>query len=147
MLNTVKITEQFEPIFRKAQEYVSKYFEEKKEDPSRGTIEIFGERDILVRAASMSVDFFETVKKLYEKGNKKEALNIAWQLLFDIAHAIGKQDAKNFHNKMICQMLGYSFEEISTLGVMDIYPEMARPHVTEEFERLTRDKTTPDFLK
>lgn len=100
MLKTVKIAEQFEPIFKKAQEYVSTYFGKKKEDPSRGTIEISGERYILVRAASMSVDFFETIKKLYEKGNEEEALNITRQLLFDIAHAIGKQDAKYFHNKM-----------------------------------------------
>lgn len=100
MLNTVKIPEQFQVIFEKAQEYVDKYFSEKKESPATGTIEIFGERYILVRAASMSVDFFETITKLYKKEGKKEALNIARQLLFDIAHAIGKQDAKNFHSKM-----------------------------------------------
>jgi len=100
MLKTVKIPKQFEPIFEKAQEFVSRYFEGKKEDPTKGTIEIFGERYILVRAASLSVDFFETVMKLYEKEGKEEALNITRQLLFDIAHAIGKQDARNFHNKM-----------------------------------------------
>ena len=322
MLKTVKIPERYKPIFEKAHEYVSRYFEGKKEDPSKGTIEIFGERYILVRAASMSVDFFETVSKLYEKEGKKEALNIARQLLFDVAHAIGMHDAKNFHkkmnlkdpieklsagpihfshsgwafvdifpesspspdenyyliydhpysfesaawlqagkksdfpvcvmnagyssgwceesfgvtlvaseilcqakgdhacrfimappskikghianyikkepelaekvkkyevpgffkrkeieaairdseqkfraifdnamvgmllidlqnkkfsdgNKMICQMLGYSLEEIKNLGVMDIYPEIARPHVIEEFEKLTREEITP----
>ena len=56
MLNTVSVPEQFRPLFQKAQEYVSRYFSLKKEDPSKGTIEIFGERYILVRAASMSVD-------------------------------------------------------------------------------------------
>ena len=74
MLKTVKIPAKFEPIFNKAEEYVRRYFEGKKEDPSKGTIEIFGERYILVRAASLSVDFFETVMKLYEKEGKEEAL-------------------------------------------------------------------------
>ena len=37
MLKTVKIPEQFQVIFEKAQEYVRKYFKEKKEDPSKGT--------------------------------------------------------------------------------------------------------------
>jgi len=103
MLNTVKVPKQFEPIFQKAQDYVAKFFSAKKEDPSNGTIEVFGERYVLVRAASMSVDFFETIAGLYEKEGKQAAENIARQLLFDIAHAIGKQDARNFHQKMHLQ--------------------------------------------
>ena len=100
MLDAARVPKKFIPVFQKAQEYVKKYFKNKIEDPSKGTIEIFGERYILVRAASMSVDFFETVKNLYKDIGEKEALNVAAQLLFDIAHAIGKEDAKNFHKKM-----------------------------------------------
>jgi PAS domain S-box-containing protein len=100
MLNTVKVPKQFEPIFQKAQDYVNKYFNKRKEDPSKGTIEIFGERYILVRAASMSIDFFESIINLYKDQGKEEAFNVARQLLFDIAHTIGRQDAKNFHKKM-----------------------------------------------
>ena len=100
MLDTVKVPEEFEPIFQKAQEYVSRYFDEKKQDPTKGTIEIFGERYILVRAASMSLDFFDTVKDLYRGTGEEEAINVARSFLFDIAHAIGKADAVNFHNKM-----------------------------------------------
>ncbi|MBC8471881.1 MAG: PAS domain S-box protein [Planctomycetes bacterium] len=100
MLNTVKVPEQFSPLFQKAQEYVSKYFSLKKEDPSKGTIEIFGERYILVRAASMSVDFFGAIKNLYRSEGKEEAINITRSILFDIAHTIGKMDARNFHKKM-----------------------------------------------
>jgi len=100
MLNTVKVPPQYEPVFEKAQEYVSKYFNSKKEDPTKGTIDISGERYILVRAASMSIDFFEIVRNLYKSDSGKEAENVARQLLFDIAHAIGKEDARNFHKKM-----------------------------------------------
>ncbi len=100
MLDDVSVPERFEPVFRMAQDYVKRYFREKKENPSTGSIEIHDERYILVRAASMSVDFFETVKNLYAREGEEEALNVALSMLFDIAHAIGKADARNFHEKM-----------------------------------------------
>ena len=100
MLDTVKVPEQFEPIFQKAQDYVRRYFSEKREDASNGTIEIFGQRYILVRAASMSVDFFDTIKNMFKDWGDEKASEIARSLLFDVAHAIGKMDARNFHQKM-----------------------------------------------
>ncbi|MCX5782232.1 MAG: PAS domain S-box protein [Elusimicrobia bacterium] len=138
MLDTVKVPKQFEPIFEKAQEYVSKYFKERKEDPTKGTIEIFGQRYILVRAASMSVDFFDVVKELYKEQGEEAAINIARQLLFDIAHTIGKQDAKNFHNRM---QLKDPIEKLSAGPIhfsysgwafVDIFPE-SRPSADENF--------------
>lgn len=99
-MDTVKVPKKFEPIFRKAQEFVSAYFDKITFDPTKGTIEIANERYILVRAASMSVDFFDTIKELYKEEDESVARNIAWQFLYDIAHAIGMQDAKNFHKKM-----------------------------------------------
>jgi predicted hydrocarbon binding protein len=100
MLNTVKVPKEMEPLFAKAQEYVSRYFKEKKEDPTKGTIEIFGQRYVLMRAAALSVDFFETVRDLYKEAGDEEANRIARDFLFDLAHAIGKMDARNFHEKM-----------------------------------------------
>jgi two-component system cell cycle sensor histidine kinase/response regulator CckA len=100
MLDTVNVPEQFEPIFQKAQDYVRRYFGEKKEEPSKGKIEIFGQRYILVRAASMSVDFFDTIKDMFKDLGDEKASEIARSLLFDVAHAIGKMDARNFHQKM-----------------------------------------------
>jgi predicted hydrocarbon binding protein len=100
MLKTVKVPEQFERVFRRAQEYVSDYFSLKMEDVSKGTIEVFGERYILVRAASMSVDFFDTIKEMLRDWGQEEASELARSLLFDLAHAIGKMDARSFHRKM-----------------------------------------------
>ncbi len=100
MLETVSVPEQFEPLFQKAQEYVHNFFQQKEDDPSKGTIELFGQRYILVRAASMSVDFFETIKGLYQDFGDEEAIMVTRSLLFDIAHAIGKMDARNFHVQM-----------------------------------------------
>ncbi|MFZ0034782.1 MAG: XylR N-terminal domain-containing protein [Sedimentisphaerales bacterium] len=100
MLNTVNVPEQFEPIFRKAQEYVSDYFSLKKEDASKGKIEVFDQRYILVRAASLSVDFFDIIKEMLKDWGEEKASEMTRSLLFDIAHAIGKMDARNFHRKM-----------------------------------------------
>jgi two-component system cell cycle sensor histidine kinase/response regulator CckA len=99
-LDTVAVPEQFEPIFRKAQEYVSTYFRKKKEDATTGKIEVFGQRYILVRAASMSVDFFDTIKGMFKDWGEDKASEMARSLLFDVAHAIGKMDARNFHQQM-----------------------------------------------
>jgi two-component system cell cycle sensor histidine kinase/response regulator CckA len=103
MLDTVTVPEQFEPIFQKAQDYVSAYFSEKREEASKGKIEIFGQRYILVRAASMSVDFFEAVRNMFKDCGEEKASEIARSLLFDVAHAIGKMDARNFHKQMSMQ--------------------------------------------
>jgi PAS domain S-box-containing protein len=41
-------------------------------------------------------------------------------------------------NKSICQMLGYSHEELKLIGVMDIHPEEHVPYVLEQFEKQSR---------
>jgi PAS domain S-box-containing protein len=46
-------------------------------------------------------------------------------------------EKKKFYegNKMISQMLGYSHDEIKTLGVFDIHPEEQLPYVVEQFNK------------
>jgi two-component system, cell cycle sensor histidine kinase and response regulator CckA len=100
MLNTVKVPDQFVPLFQKAQEVVERFFKDKIEDPTKGTIDIFGQRYILIRAGSLSVDFFDTIREIFKSQGKDEAINMARQLLYAIANSIGKQDARNFHTKM-----------------------------------------------
>ena len=79
---------------------VSKYFAQRRDDPEHGTIEIAGERYVLVRAASLSVEFFTLVRELYGPGRSGEADDFSRNLLFDLAHAIGKSDARCFHSLM-----------------------------------------------
>src|SRR5215212_9875000 len=100
LLETVSAPEQFEPIFLKAQEYVARYFGDKVEDPRHATITISGERYILVRAASMSVEFFDLVTSLYTGSGPETARAVANNLLFDLAHSIGKADARAFGARM-----------------------------------------------
>jgi len=68
----------------------------------------------------------ERLKAIFE--NAKEGI-----LVVDV-------ETKRFINAniMICQMLGYSCEEIKKLGVSDIHPEEDLPFVIEQFEKLSR---------
>src|SRR5438309_11344726 len=99
-LKTVRVPEQFREIFARAEDYVRRYFKERVENPEESTISISGERYILVRAASMSVEFFDLVVSLYQDKGEQEARSVANNLLFDLAHAIGKADAKTFHTRL-----------------------------------------------
>ena len=99
-LNTVSVPEPFRDIFLRAQRYVEEYFSDLTRDPGHGSITIAGERYILVRAASMSVEFFEMVASLYRDKGTAVARSVANNLLFDVAHAIGKADANVFRARM-----------------------------------------------
>ena len=99
-LTTVKVPPPFEAPFLRAQRYVERYFAERVEQPDTATIAIAGERYVLMRAASLSVEFVEMVMKLYQDKGESEARKVADNLLFDLAHAIGKADAKSFQQKM-----------------------------------------------
>jgi two-component system cell cycle sensor histidine kinase/response regulator CckA len=99
-LKTVRVPPELEPLFARAEEIVSRYFRDQRSDPQHGTIEIFGERYVLIRAASLSVEFFGLVGELYGPGREAEADEFARNILYDLAHAVGKADAQNFHAKM-----------------------------------------------
>jgi signal transduction histidine kinase/predicted hydrocarbon binding protein len=99
-LKTVRVPAAMQAPFVEAERHVSRYFRDRKDDPQHGTIEIFGERYILVRAASLSVDFMALVERVYGDGRRGEADEFAKSVLFDLAHAVGKSDARNFHTKM-----------------------------------------------
>ncbi len=94
---TVKVPAAFAPAFEAAEAFVARYFADRVEDPQHGTLAISGERYILVRAASMSVEFFDLVRSLYADRGPAEAAGVASNLLYDVAHAIGKADARAFH--------------------------------------------------
>src|SRR5690348_12054396 len=95
-LRTVSVPEPIVPLFRKAEEYVRRYFADRAEDPEHSSITISGERYILVRAASMSVEFFDLVRSLYADRGPEEATTVAKNILFDLAHSLGKADARAF---------------------------------------------------
>jgi diguanylate cyclase (GGDEF)-like protein/PAS domain S-box-containing protein len=99
-LTTVRVPAPFEAPFLRAQDYVARYFANRVEQPDTATISIAGERYVLLRAASLSVEFVELVMKLYQDRGAEQARGVANDLLFDLAHALGKADARCFQQKM-----------------------------------------------
>ena len=97
---TVKAPQRYEPEFRKAQKTVGEYFKEISISPETGTINIHNERYVLIRASSLSYEFLQAIKNLYADRSDQEAMLIGRNFLFDIAHVVGLEDAKNFHKKM-----------------------------------------------
>ena len=98
--STVKVPKEIRPIFDKAEKTVGKYFESLRLTPSKGTIQINDERYILVRASAMSLEFLNSISHYYSDRGTEEAMNIGKNILFDLAHMLGLEDAHNFHKKM-----------------------------------------------
>jgi len=90
----------FAPVFEQARKTVDAYFQQMRADPSRGSIDIAGERYVLMRAASLSYGFLNAIRRLYADRGDAEALHVGRTLLFDLAHILGMQDARTFHRRM-----------------------------------------------
>ncbi len=99
-LRTVSVPDAIAPLFLRAQDYVRRYFADRLEEPEQSRITISGERYVLVRAASMSVEFFDMVTSLYADRGADEAANVARNLLYDLAHSLGRADAHAFAARM-----------------------------------------------
>jgi signal transduction histidine kinase len=99
-LRTVKVPPGMESLFEQAERVVSLYFSERRDQPERGSIEIQGERYVLLRAASLSVEFFLVVRELLGGDRRNEADEFARNILFDLAHAVGRTDAARFAARM-----------------------------------------------
>ncbi|MBI5488391.1 MAG: response regulator [Deltaproteobacteria bacterium] len=99
-MKTVRAPVELAALFERAEEMVSAWFARRRDDPERGVIEVLDERYVLVRAASLSVEFFALVRDLYGPQRQAEADDFARNLLFDLAHAIGRTDARRLHERM-----------------------------------------------
>ncbi|MBK6694649.1 MAG: response regulator [Myxococcales bacterium] len=99
-LRTVRVPTPMTGAFEKAEALVSAYFRQRLFDPSQGKLEIAGERYVLIRASSLSVEFFGLVEDLYGPGREAEASSFSRNILFDLAHALGRSDAADFARKM-----------------------------------------------
>ena len=98
--NTVKTPKELKPIFSKAEKIVGEYFNKINLNPKKGVITINNERYVLVRASALSHEFFQCMMDLYKDRGKTESQNIGKNILFDIGHVIGMEDAKLIHKKM-----------------------------------------------
>jgi len=126
---TVKIPKEIKPIFDEASLTVKKYFETFKANPSLSKIEVNGQRYVLMRAESLANDFFKNIIKLYADRPLPEAVKIGRNLLFDMAHLIGMEDAENFHSKM---KLKDPLEKLSAGPIHFAYTGWAFVEILEE---------------
>ena len=46
-------------------------------------------------------------------------------------------------NESMCKMIGYSLEELKTLGVADIHPKEEMPYILEQIEKQSKDASSP----
>jgi signal transduction histidine kinase/CheY-like chemotaxis protein len=87
-------------VFARAEEVVARFFQDRVHDPGHGTIEIHGERYVLLRGAALSVEFFDLVRTLYGEDQRQDADEFSRAILFDLAHAIGRTDARRLAEQM-----------------------------------------------
>ncbi len=93
--------------------------------------------------------YLVSIQDITDRKHAEEAIRESEQKfrdLFDGANdGILLADAENrlFYaaNRKICQMLGYTQEEIMKIAVMDIHPEESLPYVIGQFEKQMRGET------
>jgi signal transduction histidine kinase/CheY-like chemotaxis protein len=94
------LPEPLKPILDDVQAAVGAYFHQLMFEPEQGTIGVGEQRYVLVRAASLSKGFLDTVQKLYADRGPAEASRIGRNFLFDFSHVIGLNDARAFHQHL-----------------------------------------------
>jgi len=99
-IKTVIVPAQLRTIFDEAEKKVGKYHSSLKISPENATIKISDQRYVLVRASALSIEFLEGIMSYYRERGEKESLSIGKNILFDLSHLIGVEDAKNFQNLM-----------------------------------------------
>ena len=93
---------------------------------------------------------FVTQSKHAERLNEKDEVEESDQLfraIFENAAdgiLIVDVESKKFYmgNRVLCQMLGYSQQELRTLEIADIHPEDDLAQITEKFEEQVREERT-----
>jgi len=137
-MKTARVPNFMAELFSQAEAVVSRYFGNRVDDPTHGTIDIHGERYILVRGAALSVEFFDLVHSLYGEERRAEADELARAILFDLAHSIGRTDARNLQDKMqltdpIAKLAaGPAYFSHAGWAFVEIFPE-SHPAIGEDF--------------
>ena len=76
-LRTVRIPRELEPKFKTAEAFVRRLFAAFRHDPTHAELSLSGERYVLVRAASLSVEFFEILEHGARFDGERYADNLA----------------------------------------------------------------------
>ena len=129
MKPSVKVPKELETLFELAETRMSELFSEFTSDPSRGTVEISGERYLLLRASSLANDFFDSIAQLFSGEDPEMAEEVARKFLYDFAHAMGKKDAEYYSKKL---NLGNPLDKLSGGPIHFAYAGWAFVEVSPE---------------
>jgi two-component sensor histidine kinase/predicted hydrocarbon binding protein len=97
---TFAVPETLESPFVAAEKAVHDHFNTLEFFPSEGKIVAGGHRYLLVRGDSLGYHMLNDIMSLYADRDQDESFRIARNMLFDVAHLLGKEDAQFFHQKM-----------------------------------------------
>ncbi|KAL6064874.1 V4R domain-containing protein [Balamuthia mandrillaris] len=99
----VRAPEFLAPLVRSTEEKVEAYFSKLACDAQTGMIRVGEEKEryLALRAEALSIDFFSTVVQTLGSRNIEEAVNFAGNLLFDLAHALGRADVRRFRKMSV----------------------------------------------
>lgn len=89
----VNCPEPFAPLFVAAEDALAQFFGEVERHPEKGELTISGVRYLLVRAASMSIQFRKELTAIY-------GLRTANQIIYNFGRACGVQDAMMFSERL-----------------------------------------------
>jgi predicted hydrocarbon binding protein len=92
-LRTANVPEPFVPPFEKAEEYVSRLFEDFKRQPEKGTLHISGDRYVLVRCQSLYVAWFDAMAETFGEQTARE-------FIYNTAREIGRSDSAEFSKRL-----------------------------------------------
>jgi len=95
--STVRVFPEINSIFKRAENHVAEFFNAQTWNPKHASIQIHGDRYIMVRGPSLTVELFKLINGIFQ--DEKKATKFVRDLLFDLAHNIGKSDAINFLKK------------------------------------------------
>lgn len=127
----VKCPEPFEPLFVEAEENMEMFFKELDRTPEKGEIKISGERYVLARAVTFSVQLKEILEKEYGR-------LAAEKIAYNLGRAAGTKDAEFFMEKLRLergpQALSAGPVHFAYVGwaYVDIFPESA-PSTDEDY--------------
>ena len=102
-----------------------------------------GAQDYLIKGQVDSNLLRRSLRYAIERKESEERFRIILDNASD-GILVADLEAQRFYigNKAICQVLGYSLEEIMNLGVTDIHPEKDLPYVLGQFEKQSRGEIT-----
>jgi len=137
-IGLMKDKEEFQEVLSKLEKEGLIHYEDTAVKTKEG-LSIDTEAYLVNKAEVMQCNIRDITNRKEEEEELKKS-QVRFKAIFDATldgMILADIETKQFFmfNKAICQMLGYTEEEITRLNIKDIHPEVDLPYVMEQFER------------